>query len=611
MANENSEQETPVTVTDTSQISSEDEFEEGISVPITHPLFLASTDTSGISLISFQLTGTDNFSLWYRSMKIALLGRNKLGMVDGRWKKEKFREKYWYQWERCNAIVLSWLMNAVALALISGIVYATNAHTVWMDLQERFDKKLYQFLMGLNDSYSQARSQILVMKPVPSVNQAYAMLMSEESQRNVAGSTCILGAGSNVISGHYESTALYSSKADNRLKRRKNFNLYCDFCKLKGHSKENCYKIVGYPADYKFKKKGGAGAYNAVAEYGSTSSNYNAPPELSPYTQPSGQPSPGFQMTTMQPRSVQTLQHNSHTANMELQPQHGRGGAFPFTKEQYDQIMQILNSNTVSSTSANNNSPTSTSQAHAAGTSVLLPNGDVTQVTHVGDSQISNNNTLKEELFNGRVKEIGRERDGLYFLQQHGNKRLTVVSLAIINTKADLSFLAFVHTQFNKIVKMVRSDNGSEFLNSVCKTVLNKLGILHQTTCAYTPQQNGVAERKHRHLLEITRALRFQAHIPIRFWGHCVITAAYLINRLPSSVLKGCSPYELLYKRRPQLEHLRTLGCLSFAKQVQETDKLMPRAKPVVLMGFSDIQKGYILLDISTQQFFVNRDVVF
>nr|XP_009778683.1 PREDICTED: uncharacterized protein LOC104227996 [Nicotiana sylvestris] len=113
------------------------------------------------------------------------------------------------------------------------------------------------------------------------------------------------------------------------------------------------------------------------------------------------------------------------------------------------------------------------------------------------------------------------------------------------------------------------------------------------------------------HLLEITRALRVQAHIPIKFWGHCVITAAYLINRLPSLVLKGCSPYELLYKRRPQLGYLRTLGCLCFAKQVQETDKLMPRDKPAILMGFSDTQKGYILLDISTHQFFVNRDVVF
>ncbi|XP_075103379.1 uncharacterized protein LOC142177987 [Nicotiana tabacum] len=302
------------------------------------------------------------------------------------------------------------------------------------------------------------------MKHVPSVNQAYAMLMSEESQRNVAGSAGILGAAPNATSGHYESTTLYSSKSDNRPKHRKNFNLYCDFCKLKGHSKENCYKIVGYPADYKFKKKGGAGVYNAVAEYGLTSGNYNAPPELSPYTQPCGQQNPSFEMTTMQPRSVQPLQHSSHTANMEQQPQHGGGSAFPFTKEQYDQIMQILNSNTVSPTSANNNSPSPTSQANAIGTNIALLDFNSPQewIIDIGETNhmVSNVNLLDkatviappiprkvllpngdvtQELFNGRVKEIGRERDGLCFLQQHGNKMLTVVSLEVVTSKADLS----------------------------------------------------------------------------------------------------------------------------------------------------------------------------
>ncbi|XP_070026237.1 uncharacterized protein [Nicotiana sylvestris] len=676
---DNSKQETPATITETSQASSEDEFEEGISVPVTHPMYLAPTDTSGISLIYFQLIGTDNFSLWYRYMKIALLGRNKLRMFDGRWKKEKFREKYWYQWERSNAIVLSWLINVVALTLISGIAYVTNAHTVWMELQERFDKA--------NDTRCYS-----LHKEITTLTQG------------------ILGSSPNSTGGHYESTTLYSTKPSNRPKYKKNFNLQCEFYKLKGHIKENCYKIVGYPADCKFKKKGGVGSYNAVAEYGSTTGSYNSLPELSSYIQPRGQPNSGSQITTMQPRSIQPLQNNNHYASMEQQPQRGGDSAFPFTKEQYDQIMQILNSNTVSSSSASNNYPSSTSQANAAGTNiallastspqewiidtratnhivfnvnllnkvsivepsisrkVLLPNGDVTQVTHVGDSQISNNNTLKEDLFNGMVKEIVRERDGLYFLQQHGNKRLAVVSLAatrtpfpncsikstnafdliyvdvwgpyktvtfdgykyfllvvydftrmtwvfVLKLKSDVSvvlpqFIAFLHTQFNKIVKMIRSDNGTEFLNSVCRTVFNNLGILHQTTCAYTLQQNGVVERKHMHPLEITRALRFQAHILIMSCGHCVITTAYLINRLPSSVLKGCSPYEVLYNMKPHLGHLRTLGCLCFVKQVHETDKLMPRAKAAVLMGFSDTQKGYILLDISIQHFFVNRDVI-
>ena len=88
------------------------------------------------------------------------------------------------------------------------------------------------------------------------------------------------------------------------------------------------------------------------------------------------------------------------------------------------------------------------------------------------------------------------------------------------------TFLKFVQTQFGKRVKILRTDNGTEFVNSGCHKLFAELGILHQRSCPYTSQQNGVAERKHRHLLEITRALRIQAHIPIRYWGHCLLAAA-------------------------------------------------------------------------------------
>ena len=73
-------------------------------------------------------------------------------------------------------------------------------------------------------------------------------------------------------------------------------------------------------------------------------------------------------------------------------------------------------------------------------------------------------------------------------------------------------------TQFYKVVKVVKTDNGSEFVNSFYCSLFKKLGIIHQTTCAYTPQQNGVVERKHMHILEVTRALRFQGEIKIKFW---------------------------------------------------------------------------------------------
>ncbi|XP_070017794.1 uncharacterized protein [Nicotiana sylvestris] len=110
------------------------------AIDYNHPLFLSPSDVSGIQIISFQLTGIENYSLWFRSLRMALLGRNKLCLVDGTCTKEIFSENMWNHWERVNAIVLYWLMNSVSNGLLGGIMYASSAKAVWDDLHERFDK---------------------------------------------------------------------------------------------------------------------------------------------------------------------------------------------------------------------------------------------------------------------------------------------------------------------------------------------------------------------------------------------------------------------------------------------------------------------------------------
>ncbi|XP_070045811.1 uncharacterized protein LOC142164051 [Nicotiana tabacum] len=105
-----------------------------------HPLYLQPTDTPGSFLISFQLIGSDNYALWSRAMRIGLLGKSKLGFVDGRFPKSKFEPELHDLWEKVNAIVLSWIMNVVRPGLLSSVLYASSAHKVWEDLKERFDK---------------------------------------------------------------------------------------------------------------------------------------------------------------------------------------------------------------------------------------------------------------------------------------------------------------------------------------------------------------------------------------------------------------------------------------------------------------------------------------
>ncbi|XP_070017741.1 uncharacterized protein [Nicotiana sylvestris] len=95
-----------------------------------HPLYLQPTDTPGSSLISLQLTGSDNYVLWSLAMRIDLLGKSKLCFVDRRFPKSKFEPELHDLWEKFNAIVLSWIMNAVRPGLLGSVLYASSAYRV-------------------------------------------------------------------------------------------------------------------------------------------------------------------------------------------------------------------------------------------------------------------------------------------------------------------------------------------------------------------------------------------------------------------------------------------------------------------------------------------------
>ncbi|KAK9742424.1 hypothetical protein RND81_03G171900 [Saponaria officinalis] len=105
--------------------------------------------------------------------------------------------------------------------------------------------------------------------------------------------------------------------------------------------------------------------------------------------------------------------------------------------------------------------------------------------------------------------------------------------------------------------KVVQSDNGTEFLSGTMREYYSENGMIFQTSNTDTPQQNGRVERKHKHILEKARALCFQANLPIEFWGECVLTAAYLINRTPTRILDGLTPYEVLHGERPILDNVK------------------------------------------------------
>jgi len=107
-----------------------------------------------------------------------------------------------------------------------------------------------------------------------------------------------------------------------------------------------------------------------------------------------------------------------------------------------------------------------------------------------------------------------------------------------------INFTHYVETQFHKKIKFIHTDNGAEFNMHV---FFVSKGITHQTTCIETPQQNGIVERKHQHLLNVTRALLFQANLPSLFWEFVVKHVAFLINCTPTLIISNLAPHEKLY----------------------------------------------------------------
>ncbi|GJQ89896.1 putative transcription factor interactor and regulator CCHC(Zn) family protein [Tanacetum coccineum] len=217
-----------------------------VAIDMNDPLYLHSNDTNGTPLVNIKLTRTENHRVWAAALKHCIHSKNKLGFIDGTLAKHDPETSPFLamQWERCNSVVLTWILNCVSTDLFVGQVFSSNAKTMWGELAETYDMvdgsvifnlhhkintisqngsklsdyyhkfnslwreydamvqlhvctcdgdssykdhaqllKLIQFVMGLDDVYGPLRSTILTTDPLPTVKEAFSLFSTEESHR--------------------------------------------------------------------------------------------------------------------------------------------------------------------------------------------------------------------------------------------------------------------------------------------------------------------------------------------------------------------------------------------------------------------------------------------
>ncbi|KAJ7961681.1 Retrovirus-related Pol polyprotein from transposon TNT 1-94 [Quillaja saponaria] len=173
-------------------------------------------------------------------------------------------------------------------------------------------------------------------------------------------------------------------------------------------------------------------------------------------------------------------------------------------------------------------------------------------------------------------------------------------------------FKALVEKESGHVIKSLRSDRGGKFTSNEFNIFCETQGIRRPLTVPRTPQQNGVAERKNRTILNMARCLLKSKNMPKEFWAEAVSCAVYLSNRCPTKGVENQTPQEAWSGKKPNVSHLRIFGSIAYAHVPdQERSKLDDRSVKYVFIGYDSNSKGYKLYNPRNGKIIVSRDVEF
>lgn len=161
------------------------------------------------------------------------------------------------------------------------------------------------------------------------------------------------------------------------------------------------------------------------------------------------------------------------------------------------------------------------------------------------------------------------------------------------------------------ILKVLRSDRGGEYLSKEFTEFCEGHGVRRELSAPYTPQQNGVAERKNRSVIETARSMLRSKGLPNNFWAEAVSTAVYLLNLSPTRALKNMTPFQAWRGFKPTIKHLRVFGSIAYTLiHAQGSDKFDAKSECCILIGYSTESKAYKLYNPATKRTIISRNVI-
>jgi hypothetical protein len=175
-----------------------------------------------------------------------------------------------------------------------------------------------------------------------------------------------------------------------------------------------------------------------------------------------------------------------------------------------------------------------------------------------------------------------------------------------------LAYKTLVEKQFGHQIQRLTTYNGGEYVNNNFTSYFTTQGIQMQHIVPYTPQKNGVAERKNRTLKEMANCMIQSKGLSLKYWAEAINCENYIVNHTPTKALKNITPKESWTKIKPNVSHFRVFGSIAWAHIPDEKRKvLQPKSKKCIFVGYSEDVKGYRLLQTHCNEVIIRRDVKF